>query len=167
MRCDWSLSMIYQITDKWMTSQENCFLCFVQHDAQFWNVCEIVSEEASESLVKRLAGANKFTKKKNWRNRNKKSSWQNWRMPKLQEIFTTIAIHMCHRYERLTVLQNVFVIILLWESQDIKKLFEETVDKEEKKSRRKIKLGTYKKPKLTQILEQSSGKMQVSLCVPV
>ena len=33
-------------------------------------------------------------------------------IPKLQEIFTTVAI-MCHRYERLAVLQNVFSIILL------------------------------------------------------
>ena len=61
----------------------------------------------------------------------------NLRMPKLQEIFTSVAI-VCHRYERLTVLQNVFAIILLWESQDIKTLFEETVHKEEKKSRPKI-----------------------------
>ena len=34
------------------------------------------------------------------------------RMPKLQETFTTVAI-VCHRYERLAVLQNVFAIILL------------------------------------------------------
>ena len=53
-------------------------------------------------------------------------------MPKLQ---------LGHRYKRLAVLQNVFTIILLWESQDIEKLFEETVDKE-KKSRPKITLGT-------------------------
>ena len=33
-------------------------------------------------------------------------------MPKLQEIFTTVAI-VCLRYERLAVLQNVFAIILL------------------------------------------------------
>ena len=65
--------------------------------------------------------------------------FDNLRMPKLQEIFTSVAI-VCHRYERLTVLQNVFAIILLWESQDIKTLFEETVHKEEKKSRPKITL---------------------------
>ena len=65
----------------------------------------------------------------------------NLRMPKLQEIFTTVTI-MCHRYKRLAVLQNVFAIILLWASQDIEKLFEETLDKEDMKLRRKITLGT-------------------------
>ena len=35
-RCDWSLPMIYQSTDTWMTSCETCFLCFVQHGARFW-----------------------------------------------------------------------------------------------------------------------------------
>ena len=34
-RCDWSLPMIYQSTDTWMTSRETCFLCFVQHGARF------------------------------------------------------------------------------------------------------------------------------------
>ena len=36
----------------------------------------------------------------------------NLRMPKLQEIFTTVA-NVCHHYKRLTVLQNVFTIFLL------------------------------------------------------
>ena len=67
--------------------------------------------------------------------------FDNLRMPKLQEIFTSVAI-VCHCYERLAVLQNVFAIILLWESQDIKTLFEETVHEEEKKSRPKITLET-------------------------
>ena len=38
--------------------------------------------------------------------------FDNLRMPKLQEIFTSVAI-VCHCYERLAVLQNVFAIILL------------------------------------------------------
>ena len=67
--------------------------------------------------------------------------FDNLRMPKLQEIFTSVAI-VCHCYERLAVLQNVFAIILLWQSQDIKTLFEETVHEEEKKSRPKITLET-------------------------
>ena len=67
--------------------------------------------------------------------------FDNLRMLKLQEIFTSVAI-VCHCYERLAVLQNVFAIILLWESQDIKTLFEETVHEEEKKSRPKITLET-------------------------
>ena len=28
--------MIYQSTNTWMTSRETCFLCSVQHGAQFW-----------------------------------------------------------------------------------------------------------------------------------
>ena len=31
---DWSLLMIYQSTDTQLTSQENVFLCIVQHGAQ-------------------------------------------------------------------------------------------------------------------------------------
>ena len=46
----------------------------------------------------------------------------------MQENFTTVAI-VCHRYEILAVLQNVFAIILLWASEDVEKLFEETVYK--------------------------------------
>ena len=47
-------------------------------------------------------------------------------MPKLQEIFTTVAI-MCHPYERLAFLQNVFAIILLLARKDVGKLFEDTL----------------------------------------
>ena len=67
--------------------------------------------KASESLEKNLAIANVFTKKKNGEKERKRALY-NLRMPKLQEIFTTVAI-VCHRYERLDVLQNVFAIILL------------------------------------------------------
>lgn len=37
---------------------------------------------------------------------------EEYRIPKLQEIFTTVTF-VCPRYERFAVLQNVFVIILL------------------------------------------------------
>ena len=47
-------------------------------------------------------------------------------MPKLQEIFTTVAI-VCAT--RLAVLQNVFAIIPLWARKDVEKVFEETVYK--------------------------------------
>ena len=69
------------------------------------------------------------------------------RMPKQQEIFTSVAIE-CHSYERLlAVLQNVVTIILLCVSEGVEKLFEETVyklqDKEEKKKqRRTVAFGT-------------------------
>ena len=52
----------------------------------------------------------------------------NKRMSKLQVIFATVAI-VCHRYQRLVVLQNVFVFILLRVRKDFKKLFEETLYK--------------------------------------
>ena len=50
-------------------------------------------------------------KEEKWRNGEKKALY-NLRMPKLQEIFTTVSIEW-HRYEGLGVLQNIFVIILL------------------------------------------------------
>ena len=52
-----------------------------------------------------------MTKKKNGETETKKAI-DYLTMPKLQEIFTTVAI-VCLRYERLAVLQNVFAIILL------------------------------------------------------
>ena len=45
--------------------------------------------------------------------RRPKRALDNFRTPKPQEIFTTVAI-VCHRYERLAVLQNAFAIILLY-----------------------------------------------------
>ena len=65
--------------------------------------------EASESFGKSLAGA--IYKKKNGETETKKAI-DYLTMPKLQEIFTTVAI-VCLRYKRLAVLQNVFAIILL------------------------------------------------------
>ena len=50
------------------------------------------------------------------------------RMPKLQEIFTTVAT-VCHRYERVAVVQNVFAIILLLARKDVEKHSEEIVYK--------------------------------------
>ena len=47
-------------------------------------------------------------------------------MPKIQEIFTTVAIAMRDEF---AVLENVFPIILLWARKDVEKLFEETVYK--------------------------------------
>ena len=78
--------------------------------------------EASEKVKQEL-----FTKKKNGETETKKAV-DYLTMPKLQEIFTLVAI-VCLRYERLAVLQNVFAIILLWARKDGEKLFEETVHK--------------------------------------
>ena len=49
-----------------------------------------------------------FTKKRNGEKERKRALY-NLRMPKLHEIFTTVAI-VFRRYERLAVLQNVFAI---------------------------------------------------------
>ena len=65
--------------------------------------------KASESLEKTLPEL--FTKQKNGEKESKRALY-NLRTPKLQEIFTTVAI-VCHRYERLAVLLYVFAIILL------------------------------------------------------
>ena len=66
--------------------------------------------KAIESLEKRrLVGA--IYKEEKGRNGDRRAL-DYLRMPKLQEIFTTVAI-VCHRYERLAVFQNVFAIILL------------------------------------------------------
>ena len=88
-------------------------------------------------------------------------------MPKLQEIFTTVAI-VCHRYERLDVLQNVFAIILLWARKGVERLFEETVYKSiktKKEAEMKFSVWDLKMPGLAQIVEQSSGMGQV--CVSI
>ena len=65
-----------------------------------------------KALKKSLAGATVvFTKKKNGVTGTNRAL-DYLRMPKLQEIFITVAI-VCHRYERLAVLQIVFATILL------------------------------------------------------
>ena len=88
-------------------------------------------------------------------------------MPKLQEIFTTVAI-VCHRYERLDVWQNVFAIILLWARKGVERLFEETVYKSiktKKEAKMKFSVWDLKMPKLAQIVEQSSGARHVYISV--
>ena len=65
-----------------------------------------------KAFKKSLAGATVvFTKKKNGVTGTNRAL-DYLRMPKLQEIFITVAI-VCHRYERLAVLQIVFATILL------------------------------------------------------
>ena len=76
--------------------------------------------KANESLEKCLAGA--IYKEEKWWNWDKRAL-DHLRMPKLQEIFTTVAI-VCYRYERLAVLQNVFAIVLVWARKDVEKRFE-------------------------------------------
>ena len=42
-RCDWSLPMIYDRTNTWMTSWESCFFVLLNMAHGFKNVCEIIS----------------------------------------------------------------------------------------------------------------------------
>ena len=75
--CDWSLSTIYWSTDTWMMSRETCFLCFVQHGAQFWKcIVRLFRIKASKSLGKSLAGA--IAKKKNWKKGDPKKLLITW-----------------------------------------------------------------------------------------
>ena len=89
--------------------------------------------KANESLEKCLAGA--IYKEENWWNGDKRAL-DHLRMPKLQEIFTTVAI-VCYRYERLAVLQNVFAIVLVWARKDVEKCFEKKVYKKDKEKNRR------------------------------
>ena len=120
-RCDWSLPMIYQSTDTWMTSRETCFLCFVQHGARFWKCLwdyfGLKQVKSSKKVQQKL-----FTRNKNGETGTKRAL-DYFRMPKLQEISAIVF----HRFERLAVFQNVLAIILLCARKGFKKLFEETV----------------------------------------
>ena len=78
--------------------------------------------KANESLEKCLAGA--IYKEEKWWNGDKRAL-DHLRMPKLQEIFTTVAI-VCYRYERL------LPIILVWARKDVEKRFAKTVYKKDK-----------------------------------
>ena len=89
--------------------------------------------KANESLEKCLAGA--IYKEEKWWNGDKRAL-DHLRMPKLQEIFTTVAI-VCYRHERLAVLQNVFAIVLVWARKDVEKCFEKKVYKKDKEKNRR------------------------------
>ena len=92
-RCDWSLPMTYWSTDTGMTSGQTYFLCFVQHGARFWkcfwDYFGLKQVKASKNISQEL-----FTKKKYGETERKRALY-NLRIPKLQEIFTTVAI-VCH-----------------------------------------------------------------------
>ena len=99
------------------------FLCFVRNGAQLWKFCEIIfGLKQVKAWQKRLAEA--IYKEEKWRNGDKRAQIDYLRMPKLQEIFTTVAI-MCHRYETLAVL----AIILVWARKDVEERFKDTVYK--------------------------------------
>ena len=84
----------------------------------FW----IKQEEESRKVLQEL-----FTKKKNGKTETRRVL-DNVRMP-----LTARKLHnsctLCHCYERLAVLQDIFAIILLWASEDVEKRFKGTVYK--------------------------------------
>ena len=59
--------MIYLSTNTWMTSQETCFLCFVQHGARFLRLFRMKHVKDSKEVKHEL-----FTKKEKWRNARQK-----------------------------------------------------------------------------------------------
>ena len=97
MRCDWSLPIIYQSTDTWMTSRETCFLCFVQHGARFWKCLwdyfGLKQVKSSKKVRQEL-----FTRQKNGETGTKRAL-DYLKMPKLQEIFTTAADRVSSLWE--------------------------------------------------------------------
>ena len=146
-RSDWSSPMIYQSTDTWMTSQETCFLCFVQHGSRFWKCLwdyfGLKQVKSSKKVQQKL-----FTRNKNGETGTKRAL-DYLIMHKLQEVFTTAADRVSsldYRYVRLAVVQIFFALILLWAIKDVEKLFEETEynkkKKKKKKQRQKVALGT-------------------------
>ena len=118
-RCPWSIRV--QIHG-WRHGKLVFFVLFNMARG-FENVCEIISDWDKWKLRKKFSRSY-LQRRKNGETETKKAI-DYLAMPKLQEIFTTVAIV---RYERIAVLQNVFAIIL-WARKDGEKLFEETVHK--------------------------------------
>ena len=127
-RCDWSLPMNYSIrvqTHGWRHGKL-VFLCFAQHGARFWKCLQHyfgLFWMFSRSCLQ-VTKTEKSRKNISW--------WLLNALTGRRKIFTTVAI-VCHHYKRLAVLQNVFVIILLWASKDLEKPFGETVYKVKRK----------------------------------
>ena len=85
-----------------------------------------------------------FTRNKNGETGTKRAL-DYFRMPKLQEIFTTAAI-VFHRYERLAVLQMFSPLFCFEQEKTLKnfskKLYTNTIKKREENPRRRIAFGT-------------------------
>ena len=75
--------------------------------------------------------------------RRQKEYWTTWKCLNCQK--TSRQLIVCHRYETLADMQNIFVIILFRASEDVKKRFEETLykwDNGKKKKRQKVAFAT-------------------------
>ena len=92
-----------------MTSLESFFFALFEMARSCENFCEIIlGLKQVKAWQKRLADQEAIYKEEKWRNGDKRAQIDYLRMPKLQEIFTTVAI-MCHRYETLAVLAIILV----------------------------------------------------------
>ena len=80
-------------------------------------------------------------------------------MPNLQEIFTTVSI-VCHHYETRRFAKSFRHYSALSKKRLCKSFRRNCIQ-----VRRNVAFGTLKKPKLAQILEQSSGTRQVGVSV--
>ena len=97
-RYDWSLSVIYKSTDTWLTYGKLLFFVLFNMARGFENAYEIISDLSKWKPRKKISRSY-LQRKKNGETETKfKRALHNLRMPKLQEIFTTVAI-VCHRYE--------------------------------------------------------------------
>ena len=153
MRCDWSLPIIYQSTDTWMTSRETCFLCFVQHGARFWKCLwdyfGLKQVKSSKKVRQEL-----FTRQKNGET-GTKWALDYLRMPELQEIFTTAAdrvssLWQTRRFAKCFRHYSALSKKRRWKKNFSKKLYSIKL-KKKRKSRDESDAWDYK---LAQILEQ-------------
>ena len=83
-----------------------------------WDYFGLKQVKASKKISK------SYLQRKENGEKERKRALYNLRMPKLQEIFTTVAF--VWHYEKRAVLQNVFAIILLWTKKRLWKTFRRT-----------------------------------------
>ena len=93
-RCPWSIRV--QIHD-WRYGKLLYFVLFNMARG-FENAYEIILDLSKWKPRKKISRSYLQTKKMEKRRQNLKKTLYNLRMPKLQEIFTAVAI-VCHRYE--------------------------------------------------------------------
>ena len=95
---------------------------------RFEHVCLIISDLEGESKEKNLPGV--IYKMKNGEMEAKRVPDHVENVYKLQEIFTTVKLlSLCHCYERLAVLKNVFTHYSALSNKRLQKLFKVTVHK--------------------------------------
>ena len=160
-RCLWSIRV-----QTWMTSRENCFLCFVQHGARFWKCLRDYFELSKWRPLEKVSRSCLQTRK---RKSQGESVLVYLKLPKTKlpetKLPETNLQSRCYHNEKTHSFENIYSIILLWVSEGLGKKLEEAAvykydKKEKKKPTQKVALVTLKMPELAQI-EQSSAARQV------